>query len=568
LACGPKAPSLGQYAATSQTISLARESIERARSTVQSGARPPVLVIDVDRLVSRCAATPSSIECASGQRAKGNCASLQDRSAIVCDSTFISTLWLFAVFQASGAPTTWDDFFGSTFALNVNKPHDLEAVADMMTTADVNSAHAYFDAFVQLIVLHEIGHTQSDLERGTDTSELRADAFAVQMMSPHPNMLLHAVNLFPLFERYIRSMTALAIGQPRGGRDSLPDPSAEKMCEYEKIYAQYSCPEVHPPLAARLLHMIADPAFRTVYLADRQWFDGYSKEATLQVAMCAERVKPDAFAVRKVLEHDDTAAVIPFEAPAIRVVDTGAKPRATIRYTLPIDGELTLDRKVESRTATTIEGSPQPDNTATFASRFVVNFLPTQQPYPLCRDAPYTVMLSLVESTSCELKRNLIYTWCLDLGGRVQSLALANRGHNQPVPEMDEAVAQLNNGDVYPTVVAFPDEPIGVGAIWTISGSANDGRRVTATKHLVKREGNQLEVDTELAFDPPTEKRGSGERVETRRIVAHVNLDEPVPALDEHTAVVETGLRDSQHFESKTTIDIHQNVLRRAAVKP
>ena len=559
MACG-SAPHQGfeQYQTTSRTITAAQQSIERAMADAETAmpSRPAVVVVDATRLVSKCSDAPLSEDCTVGSRVRNDCVALPDHRTIVCDGAFLSTLWLFAVFQAEKDPGTWDAFFACTFAATAKHPGELNGIADQIHVGDPALAKRYFDAFVRLVVLHEMGHTRSISERGTDAAELEADAFAIRSLSQDPRTMAMALYAFPLFDRYIRSVSALAIGQPGGCRDSCPDPPARKMEEYEAIYEGLSCPDQHAPFSSRFLRMIADPAAKPIYSNPPPWLEQFTTFAKEQQETCTARVRSK---VRQPLDADDTAVLVREPKSEIRILDAGREPRAAIHYAFPDDddAQVFIERQVSGRRSTMVDGREVTGDNLSTASDFEVHFgkTPNANMYPLCRDAPYTVNLALVTSDDGRLGREFYYTWCVDLSGRVLGVGLSNRGHNRPVANRAEAMAQLDDVNVRPRIVPFPDEPIGVGAKW--SALSAEG---SITFELKSRTGDRLDVE---ARTTPTSAAAATEPQPRLDIVAayKLSLRDPVPELHEHDDLLQP-VRGSEHEEHKASADITQHRLR------
>jgi hypothetical protein len=418
-----------------------------------------------------------------------------------------------------------------------------------------------FDAFVELIILHEIGHTRTTLDRGDEAAETAADAFAVHVLAKQPKKLRMGIDLFLVLDRYTRSLSALAIGQPGGRRGSLPDVSPQKTAEFDSVYTQLSCPELHPPFSARLVHMMADPGFRPVYEANPAFFDEYSERARSQVARCSATKQPAPFAVHDYIPHDITGVVLKVAQPELRVLDPGIGSRAPVRYAFPAaDGIVLLDRKTQFHRSTSVDGGAPRKDKAESRSRFEVYFHTTedQSEGPICPGYPLTVMLLVYDSTVGRLRTDQVYAWCVDTGGRVNAMALANRGNNRPAYDEADAAVQFKQDDIQPTIIAFPDDAIGVGARWTMISKFADGVRTT-TSRLVKRDGTRLEVEAHVTF----ERRPGPDsvvRVETHDIQAHVDLEQPMPSSSEHAEIRDSVVNDNHQRQITTVLDVDQKV--------
>lgn len=190
-------------------------------------------------------------------------------------------------------------------------------------------------------------------------------------------------------------------------------------------------------------------------------------------------------------------ATVSLEGPAVRVVDPGTGDRQELRYSLSDDIQQAATLTVTQGFAQTAPGqdSAPEDNTMTLPLTATID--DEQRHYELGKPSGSVSELQ----SDIETAEGFIVTVPADSQGRAVESDFA-----APTKASETARASVERALllVLQTPVIFPDEPVGVGAKWTVENRVDGGTPVLQklTYTLAGRDGDKLDLDVAVEQTP------------------------------------------------------------------
>jgi hypothetical protein len=169
-------------------------------------------------------------------------------------------------------------------------------------------------------------------------------------------------------------------------------------------------------------------------------------------------------------EGGKTTAPAPISPPDLELVSAGSEPRRVLRYNVPKDTRQTHEVSIAVELSAGEMGGPMPTLVLTM-SYAVSAVMPTGQMTLRATiekvsavDVPESKVPAQAVAGPLEQLQGLAINAVLSPNGRVTGSTL-ERGDKAMSPELEQQVKSLI-ASFESTMMALPDEPVGVGAVW------------------------------------------------------------------------------------------------------
>lgn len=475
-----------------------------------------VLVVDAGRMILRgCGGTPSP-SCRIGRMAADGCAAVDDRT-IVCDARLLAMLENVALDTARPdgilrtamtAPLQQlDRFYERTYRDDLDDQLAQLRAEIGAAVVDRRGLRRLLSPALAMILGHEVahialGHVRDDAivlrpahgPGSEEALEAAADELAIRQLLRRHDLpyVVDALFAFSAIASYSGWQLRRAVGLPRGttAKQAAADLARHPVDDGRFATTMASvCRNSHGDLSARMARLARIPEIaRALSGAPHQLAALVEDLATRQARLCSG--------------HDDAIRAV--EAvrsapPAIRLDDAGSLPRQPARYHWTV-GSTQLLRKVTTTTTAFSDAATAP-MTATRTTTVSVELAG----FPAAHAAAISATLRRSDDAALA-GRSVSVAEIIDDRGQVLQQAMLTRpadgaGWTPASPEdLRHYGHASSSADLYPETVRFPDEPIGVGAVWTVSG----GGLLLTTYRLISWTGDRLviEIRTHDALPP------------------------------------------------------------------